>query len=210
MADLKLVIGSKNISSWSLRPWLALKQTGASFEEIVIPLDRPDTKAAIARHSPSGRVPVLRHGQAKVWDSLAICEYVAEMFPKARLWPADRGQRAHARSISCEMHGGFAAMRGALPMNVILRRPSGTLDAAARADVDRIIALWSECRARYSRVGPFLFGTFSIADAMYAPVVTRLRTYEIALDGAPADYVETMAGLPAMQEWAAAAALEPS
>ncbi len=210
MVDLKLVIGSKNTSSWSLRPWLALKHAGASFEEIVIPLDRPDTKAEIARHSPSGRVPVLRHGQAKIWDSLAICEYVAEMFPKARLWPADRGHRAHARSIAAEMHGGFAAMRAALPMNIRLRRPAGALDAATQAEIDRVIAIWRECRTKHNRVGPYLFGTFSIADAMYAPVATRFRTYEIALEGAPAAYVETMAAMAAMQEWAAAAALEPS
>jgi glutathione S-transferase len=210
MSELTLVVGSKNYSSWSLRPYLALAHTGQPFQEVVVALDAPDTAAHIARYSPSGRVPVLRHGELTLWDSLAICEYLAESFPEARLWPEDRAARAVARSVTAEMHSGFAALRQSLPMNIRARRPGQGQDVpGVRADVQRIQALWSECRQRFGQGGPFLFGAFSIADAFYAPVVTRFVTYGVELDAVGAAYRDAVLGLPAMRRWTEEAAAEP-
>ena len=209
MDRLTLVTGNKNYSSWSLRPWLALEHAGAPFEEILVPLDQPDTHARIAEWSPTGRVPALHDGEVRVWDSLAICEYVAELFPEAHLWPEDRAARACARSVSAEMHAGFAALRGAMPMNVRARLPGQSRTPDSLRDVERVRALWSECRARFGQDGPFLFGRFSIADAMYAPVVFRFRTYDVALDAGQRAYLEQMLQHPAMQKWARAAEQEP-
>jgi glutathione S-transferase len=210
MADLTIYLGNKNYSSWSLRPWLALKRTGAQFDEVVIPLDQPTTRATILKYSPSGRVPVLLHGDFAVWDSLAICEYLAERFPDARLWPADGAARAVARSASAEMHSGFAALRQHLPMNIRSSFPGRGVTPEVQADINRIMALWRDCRTRFGEGnGEFLFGGFTIADAMYAPVVSRFRTYKIELEREAEAYCEAIMALPAMQEWAAAARNEP-
>ena len=199
---LKLVIGNKNYSSWSMRPWLALRANDIAFEEIFIPLYTGDAdKKRILSFTHSGKVPALIDGDVTVWDSLAIIEYVAERFPEARLWPEDRARRAHARSISSEMHSGFMALRNECGMN--LHRPVRpiALSDDARANVARIEQIWMDCRARYGELGPFLFGTFGAADAMFAPVVHRFRTYAIAVAPQARAYMDTMMALPAFQEW---------
>lgn len=200
---LKLVIGNKNYSSWSMRPWLALRGNDIPFEEIFVPLytDNPADKARIVSFSKAGKVPTLIDGDVTVWDSLAIIEYLAEKFPDARIWPQDRGARAHARAISAEMHSGFVPLRSECGMN--LHRPVGAvaLSDDARANVARILEIWADCHARYGSQGPFLFGAFSGADAMYAPVVHRFRTYAIPVEGAARHYVDAMLALPAFQEW---------
>jgi glutathione S-transferase len=206
---LKLVIGNKNYSSWSMRPWLALRANDIAFDEIFIPLytDEAD-KRRILDFSHSGKVPALIDGDVTIWDSLSIIEYVAERFPEARLWPEDRASRAHARSISAEMHSGFMALRNECGMN--LHRPirAIALSADARANVARIQEIWIECRERYGKLGPFLFGRFGSTDAMFAPVVHRLRTYAIAVEPAAQAYMETMMALPAFQEWTRAGLAE--
>lgn len=171
---LKLVIGNKNFSSWSLRPWLVLRQAGLPFEEIHIGLYRPGTRELILQHSPTGKVPCLFDGDLRIWDSLAICEYLAESQPQ--LWPADRAARAEARSVSAEMHSGFTALRSQMGMDIVATKPGQGRTPESEADIARILAIWESCRARHSAAGSFLFGTFSIADAMYAPVVWRFAT----------------------------------
>jgi glutathione S-transferase len=206
---LQLVIGNKNYSSWSMRPWLALRANGIAFEEVFIPLYTGDAdKQRIRDFSHSGKVPVLVDGDVTIWDSLAIIEYAAERFADAQLWPRDRASRAHARSISAEMHSGFAALRNECGMN--LHRPVGTipLSSAARADIARIQQIWIECRARYGKSGPFLFGAFGGADAMFAPVVHRFRTYAIEVAPEVRDYMDAMMSLPAFQEWTSAGLAE--
>ena len=206
---LKLVIGNKNYSSWSMRPWLALRANGIAFEEIFIPLYTGEAdKQRILEFTHSGKVPALIDGDVTIWDSLSIIEYVAERFPQARLWPEDRASRAHARSISAEMHSGFMALRNECGMN--LHRPIRpiALSADARANVARIQQIWIECRERYGKLGPFLFGQFGAADAMFAPVVHRLRTYAIAVAPAAKAYMDAMMALPAFQEWTRAALAE--
>jgi glutathione S-transferase len=206
---LTLVIGNKNYSSWSLRPWLLLRQAGASFTEIVVPLSQPDTRASILKHSPAGKVPVLIDGGVTVWESLAICEYVAELFPSAGLWPEDRGARAHARAISNEMHAGFAALRRAMPFDARRTHKPSERTKDVDADIDRVQAIWREARAKHGGSGPFLFGRFTIADAMYAPVAGRFQTYDVAMDDVSSAYARAILELPAMQEWYAAAKVEP-
>ena len=209
MAELKLVIGNKNYSSWSMRPWLALRACNIAFDEIFIPLYTGQAdKERILSFSRAGKVPALIDGDITVWDSLAIIEYVAERFPEARLWPEDRAQRAHARSICAEMHSGFLPLRIECGMN--LRRPvrAITLSADASANIARIEQIWLECRERYCAFGPFLFGPFSAADAMFAPVVHRFRTYAIGVAPEARTYMETMMALPAFQEWTTAALAE--
>jgi glutathione S-transferase len=206
---LKLVIGNKNYSSWSMRPWLALRANNIPFDEVFIPLYTGDAdKQRILSFTHSGKVPALIDGDLTVWDSLAIIEYVAERFPEIQLWPEDRASRAHARSISAEMHSGFAALRNECGMN--LRRPVGAiaLSADARANVERIQQIWIECRERYGNLGPFLFGNFGGADAMFAPVVHRFRTYAIELAPGARSYMDTMMSLPAFQEWTRAGLAE--
>jgi glutathione S-transferase len=206
---LTLVIGNKNYSSWSMRPWLALKACGMAFDEVLIPLYTGDAdKQRILKFTRSGKVPALVDGDVTIWDSLAVIEYIAERFPEAQLWPQDAAMRAHARSVSAEMHSGFAALRNECGMN--LHRPVGAkaLSAEARADVARIQESWSDCRARYGKLGPYLFGAFSGADAMYAPVVHRFRTYAIDVMPVVRDYMETMMALPAFQEWTRAGLAE--
>jgi len=209
VAEFTLYIGNKNYSSWSLRAWLVLKQAGIVFDEVVIPLYRPESKSAILRHSPSGRVPCLRHGDTVVWDSLAIAEYVADLMPEARLWPADPAARALARGVSAEMHAGFVALRQNMPMNLRAAHPGQGMTPAVRDDVNRVTALWRDCRRRFAGAKPFLFGDPTIADAMYAPVVARFATYAVVLDDAARDYVSLILGLPALQAWTEAAHQEP-
>ena len=194
-----LVIGNKNYSSWSLRPWIALKVLGIAFDELRIPLYRPGSKERILGYSPAGKVPVLRDGDTVVWDSLAILEYLAEKHPQ--LWPSDAAQRAKARSVAAEMHSGFAALREHMSMNTRKRYPGKGRTPAAMADVARIDEIWSQARE------PFLFGDFTAADAMYAPVVLRFRTYEVEVR--KKSYMDAMLALPAMREWIEAAEREP-
>ena len=215
-AEMTLVVGNRNYSSWSLRAYMALAHVGVPFDEIVIPLDQPATRATILKHSPSGMLPVLKHGEITVWDSLAIGEYLAETFPAARLWPADAAARALARSVSAEMHTGFAALRSALPMNVRSSFPQRKPTPEAQADINRVAAIWRDCRKRFGEAagasdaaGPFLFGHFTVADAMYAPVVSRFRTYKIELDEVCRAYADAVWALSSMRAWAAAAADEP-
>jgi glutathione S-transferase len=205
--SLTLYVGSKRYSSWSLRPYLALAHTGAPFACETILLDRPDSKANIAKVGPAGKVPVLHHDNLVVWDSLAICEYANELYPDAKLWPADRSQRAKARAISAEMHAGFAALRGAMPMDIGANRAGQGHTSEALADALRVQTIWREALAGSG--GPFLFGRFTIADAMFAPVITRFVTYGVDLDAACRAYVAAMYALPAMQQWIADAANEP-
>ena len=203
-----LVIGNKNYSSWSLRPWLLMRHHGIAFDEVRLPLDTPEFAHDIARWSPSGRVPVMHRGDLVVWDSLAISEYVNETWLDGRGWPADADARAVARAVSAEMHSGFQALRNALPLNCRRRAAATTISADVRADIDRITRIWRECRARYAAAGAYLFGGFSIADAMYAPVVLRFRSYVVPLGDVERRYSETMLALPALGEWLAAAEAE--
>jgi glutathione S-transferase len=206
---LKLVIGNKNYSSWSMRPWLALRANNIAFEEVFISLYSGEAdKRKILEFSRSGKVPVLVDGDVTVWDSLAIIEYVAERFPEKRLWPERPAHRAHARSISAEMHSGFAALRNECGMN--LHRPVGAIELSteARANIVRIQEIWGECRARYAQSGPFLFGDFTAVDAMFAPVVHRFRTYAIAVTAEARRYMDTMIALPAFREWTKAGLAE--
>jgi glutathione S-transferase len=206
---LTLVIGNKNYSSWSMRPWLALKAAGIAFDEVFVSLYNGEAdKKRILDFSRAGKVPILIDGDLTVWDSLAIIEYAAERFPLAQLWPEDRASRAHARSISAEMHSGFMALRNECGMN--LHRPVRAIDLSpgARADIARIQQIWSECRERYGKSGPFLFGSFSGADAMFAPVVHRFLTYAIEVRPEARAYMDAMVSLPAFAEWTRAGLAE--
>jgi len=205
--SLHLVIGNKNYSSWSLRPWLAMKVAGIAFEETVISLDASDFKARVSAVSRAGKVPVLIDGDVHIWESLAILEYLAEKFPSAALWPPPSSARAQARAVATEMHAGFAALRRQLPMNVSRPVKARKLDDAAAADVARIDAIWDECLAKFG--GPFLFGAFSAADAMYAPVVSRFHTYAVEVGPPACTYMQAMMALPAWSEWREAARREP-
>ena|ERR1700722_2725054 len=213
MVDATIYIGNKNYSSWSLRPWLVLKQSELPFEEVLIPLDQPGTRAAILAVSPSGRVPVLHHDRRVIGDSLAIAEYLAELCPDRQLWPADRGLRAEARSIAAEMHAGFSTLRGYLPMNIRASFPHRGVTPEVQADINRITSIWREERRRQEEAqasaGPFLFGHFTIVDAMFAPVVSRFRTYRIELDPISEAYADAVWALPAFQEWQDVARHEP-
>jgi glutathione S-transferase len=211
---LRLLIGNKNYSSWSLRPWLAMKVAGIAFDETLISLDTPDFRAKVAAASGgggagagAGSVPVLIDGDVRVWESLAILEYLAEKFPG--LWPARAPARAHGRAIAAEMHAGFLPLRRHLPMNV--RRPAQprVLDAAVAADVARVDAIWNEARAQFGAGGAFLYGAFGAADAMYAPVVWRFHTYAVEVSAVARDYMDAVMALPASLEWRAAAHREP-
>ncbi len=209
----RLVIGNKNWSSWSLRPWLAMRRMQLPFEEINVRLRKPDSKDAITRYSPSGLVPLLLDGDLVVWDSLAILEYLAEAHPDAALWPAERRARAVARCVSAEMHSGFVPLRSACPMEILATIPLDPLPEEVAANIRRIIAIWQDCRRDYGDGGPFLFGAFTAADAMYAPVASRFRTYVPDLarygdDGTAAAYVEAIFAMPEMDLWTAGARTE--
>jgi glutathione S-transferase len=208
MERMTLIVGNKNYSSWSLRGYLALAHVGADFDEIVLPLDTEEFARRIRDHSPSGRVPALRCGDVVVWDSLAICEYLAERFPAAALWPADPRARARARSVSAEMHAGFAALRRDMPMNLRRSLPGVGHTREALADAARVMEIWRGCRGEFGAGGDFLFGAFSAADAMYAPVVTRFRTYAVDQDDVCLRYSDAVLALPAMRRWIEAARAE--
>lgn len=202
MQPITLVIGNKNYSSWSLRAWLALKATGVDFKEISIALREPDTKAQILKYSPSGMVPALQHGDVTVWDSLAICEYIAETFPEKKLWPEDKKARAVARSIASEMHAGFMPLRTGMPMDIQSYFKDFAVPADAQKNINRIAQLWQNTREEFGEGGDFLFGEFTIADIVYAPVVTRFKTYDISLHTPLcAAYMNTIWNHPFMQEW---------
>jgi glutathione S-transferase len=205
---LTLVIANKNYSSWSLRAWLMLKQAGLDFEEVRIALNTPETQAQILQYSPSGRVPTLLHDQLIVWESLAICEYVAELVPDQHLLPEDRAARAIARAVSSEMHAGFRDLREYMPMDCRARLPGQGRQPGVQEDIDRITELWRNCRQQFGQGGDWLFGQFSIADAMFAPVISRFVTYEVELDPVSRAYADAVLALPAMQNWLSAAAAE--
>ena len=208
MQKLTLVIGNKNYSSWSLRPWLLLKQFEIPFDEIRIPLYRADSTQALQKYSPSGLVPALIHGDITVWDSLAICEYVQELHPSLAMWPRDQTTRAIARSAAAEMHAGFTAVRSHMPMNCKKSFPGKGLNQDTAAEIGRITRLWRDCRHQYGKAGTMLFGDFSIADAMFAPVALRFTTYQVALDEVCQAYVSALLALPAIQAWIAEAKQE--
>ena len=204
-----LVIANKRYSSWSLRPWLAMTHFGVPFDEIVIPLDQEATSQAIREHSPAGKVPVLHHGDITVWESLAILDYLADAFYDRPWWPTDPHAKAHARTIAAEMHAGFGALREDLTMDVLTVYDPRTWGDNVAKDITRIQDIWRETRARFGAGGDFLFGAFTIADAMYAPVVTRFKTYAVEMDDTCSAYVEAVLALPAMQKWITEAAEEP-
>jgi glutathione S-transferase len=201
MSRPTLVIGSKNYSSWSLRPWLLLRRFGIDFDEIKLPLDTPEFYRRIRDYAPSGRVPALIDGAVRIWDSLAIMEYVNERFLDGHGWPTDLAARATARSISAEMHSGLSALRGELPMNCRKRVQDHPMTDAARNDIARVKSIWRETRAEFGRGGTFLFGDFSIADAMYAPVVFRFVSYGVQLEETDRAYADTILALPAIGDW---------
>ncbi len=201
MATRQLIIGNKAYSSWSLRPWLLMRHTGIEFTEIRLPLYTTSWRETIGNYSPTGKVPLLVDGPDTVWDSLAICEYLADKFPDLGLWPAATGARAVARAVSAEMHSGFLDLRTEMPMNIRRRLQGKVRTANVKGDIARIISIWTDVRSRFGNGGPFLFGEFSIADAMYAPVVSRFTTYAVVLDGTAARYAETILNLPALHAW---------
>lgn len=196
----KLVIGNKNYSSWSLRPWILLKQKNIPFEEQRIPLHTETTKAAISKESPSGKVPVYIENGLTIWDSLAICEYMAETYPEKNCWPADKKQRALARSVSNEMHSSFMTIRTTLFMNCRMQMVYKDITPKLEAELERVKQIWRDCRSQ-NPDGPFLFGAFTIADAMYAPMVIRFNAYGIETGATERDYIRTMLSVPALQEW---------
>jgi glutathione S-transferase len=205
---LLLLIGNKNYSSWSLRPWIAMKVAGIAFAEQLISLDAADFQERVRKISAAGKVPALADGETQVWESLSILEYLAEKFPDAGLWPAEARARAHARSIAAEMHAGFTPLRRHLPMNI--RRPVKRREPTAEVvpHISRIDAMWTDCRARFGQGGPFLFGAFGATDAMYAPVVSRFHTYAVDVGPVARAYMEAVMGLPAWAEWCAGALQE--
>ncbi len=217
MPEFTIILGNKAYSSWSLRGWLLLKRSGAAFEEVVVPLDRPGFKAEILAHSPSGRVPALEADGLTIWDSLAIAEYLHERYPEAGLWPEDPAVRAVARAVTAEMHAGFAALRERLPMDLKRARgnPDGidTSTGALGAEIARIVEIWTDCRhrtlGRAPGNGPFLFGKFGAADAFYAPVAIRLDSYGVTLEGAAAAYRDALLAWPDLVAWTEAAQAEP-
>jgi glutathione S-transferase len=200
MSSLTLVIGTRNYSAWSLRPWMLLRHLGLEFTEHAVPLDTPEFESEIGRYTPTRRVPVLLHGDLTVWDSIAICEYASEL-AGGRGWPQDAALRAEARALSAEMHAGFGALRNACPMNARATGRRVAMTAAIVADLRRIDAIWSGCRRDHGELGPWLFGGFSVADAMYAPVALRVRTYGLPLSSLAARYHDTMLADPHLREW---------
>lgn len=205
---MRLVIGNRNYSSWSFRPWIAMRHAGIDFETQVVPLDFTVDNVHLLEHSPSKRVPVLYDGDLCIWESLAICEYVAERFPEAGLWPQNPAMRARARSISCEMHAGFSALRNSLHMNMHRKPAALAYHEGTAKDIARIEQIWADCRAETGQGGPFLFGAFTIADAMFAPVVSRFHSYQVPVSLVSKAYMEAMAALPAWREWEAEALTE--
>ena len=208
MVKLKLLIGNKNYSSWSMRPWVLMRHSGIEFEEMQVPLQQPDTRQRVLQYSPTGKVPCLIADGASIWDSIAICEFLNEEYPDKNLWPVGRMTRAMARSASAEMHSGFQNLRTHMFMNVRGRFPTKGREPGVQEDIDRIQELWANCRDRFAKGGKFLFGGFCIADAMFAPVVLRFQTYGVDVTKASKEYMDTILGLPAVQEWIAGAKAE--
>jgi glutathione S-transferase len=206
---LKLILANKAYSSWSLRPWILLAQLKIPFEEVVIPMDRPETRASMLKYAPTGKCPSLQDGKIVIWESLAIIEYVAEAYPEKTVWPKGKAARAHARSLASEMHASFGALRQACPTN--FRRPVGAinLNDEVRADVARIETAWEQARATFGRGGPYLFGRFSATDAMFAPVVNRFHVYDVPVSKLTRAYMETIMALPVWKAWIADAHAEP-
>ncbi len=209
MSGLKLVIGNKNYSSWSMRPWLLLRQRGIEFEETQIPLRQPDSLERKLAFSPAGKVPILVDGNLHIWESMAIVDYLAEKFPEKQLWPQEREARACARTVSAEMHAGFASLRACMPLNCRARRPGAGRGPGVQEDIDRICEIWRECRERHGSARDFLFGEFTAADAMFAPVASRFQTYDVELAGEEAEYAEALLTMPAVKDWIEAARKEP-
>ena len=208
---LQLVIGNKNYSSWSMRPWILLRQAGIAFDEVQLKFSDSDgglTVPGIEKYSAAGKVPVLLIDGEPVWDSLAIAETVAELFPDKQLWPEDAAARRVARSVCAEMHSGFQALRSKMVMNIRSRHPGKGMTPESRKDIDRIVALWTDCRERFGGAGSLLFGKFSVADAFYAPVVTRFQTYAVKLPRVAQEYCEAVLALAAVREWSDAARRE--
>jgi glutathione S-transferase len=205
---VKLVIGNKNYSSWSLRPWILLRQAGIAFEEEQLTFGTAEFKTRVRKYSAAGKVPLLIDGDLVVWDSLAIAEYVAEKFPGKGLWPAPAAARAVARSACAEMHSGFQDLRSRMTMNCQVHLTNVLFDKKVRREVARIVELWQDCRQRFGADGPFLFGRFGVADAFFAPVTIRFTNYAVELPPVARQYVDTIQALPAMQEWIAAARAE--
>ncbi len=201
MTELTLIIANKNYSSWSLRPWLAMKYNSLQFKEIRIPLYQPESKQKLRQYSSSGKLPVLLHGSQTIWESLAILEYLAEEFPDLHWYPKDKTAKIIARSISAEMHGGFQKLRENMPMNCRAKYPGKGMALGVQKDIDRITEIWQQCRQQFGDRGDMLFGKFTIADAMYAPVVMRFVTYGVEVDKVCQDYMEALMALPAMEEW---------
>ena len=206
---LKLIIGNKNYSSWSMRPWIAMKAAGIPFEEEVISLNTPDFKPRLLKYSGTGKVPTLIDGDIHIWESLAILEYLAEKFPAAKLWPSDPKAKAHARAISSEMHAGFIPLRRQCPMNLWRPVKKMVLNDDTAANAKRIDTMWTDSRARFGTGGPFLFGQFTAADAMYAPVVSRFHTYDVDVSAVTREYMKALMALPAWKEWRDAGVKEP-
>jgi glutathione S-transferase len=209
VTSCSLIIGNRNYSSWSLRGWLAASHSGIAFETELVRLSEPGSRTALLESSPAGRVPVLRHGERVIWDSLAIIEYLAELCPDAGLWPADPDARAMARSITAEMHAGFGALRANMPMNLRKSLPGKGRGPGVAEDIARITAIWRDARSRFGPDGPFLFGRYSAADAMYTPVASRFRTYGVELDPTCQAYADAALSWPAFLAWQAAALQEP-
>jgi glutathione S-transferase len=209
MTTCILIIGNRNYSSWSLRGWLATSLSGIAFETKLVRLSEPGSHAALLSHSPAGKVPVLRHGDRVVWDSLAIIEYLAELCPDAGLWPADPDARAMARSVSAEMHAGFVALRANMPMNLRKALPGKGRGRGVAEDIARIGVIWRDARGRFGQGGPFLFGRYSAADTMYTPVASRFRTYDVELDATCRAYADAVLNWPAFLAWQTAALEEP-
>ena len=201
MVDLHLVSGNRNYSSWSLRPWILMRQLDIPFTDEVVWLYRDDSGPAKLEHSPAGRVPVLKHGEVTVWDSLAIIEYVAELFPQAGAWPGERVARARARSLCCEMHAGFQGVRNEIPMNLRARKRTPSLSPETSNELARLQKIWTDTRSEFGQGGEFLFGAFSAADAFFLPVATRLQTYGIPSEGMASSYRDALLELATFQEW---------
>jgi glutathione S-transferase len=205
---MKLIVGNKNYSSWSLRPWLLMTQLGIPFEEESLSFNDPQFKARVGKYSTAGKVPFLIDGDLVVWDTYAIVEYLAEKFPQQQVWPKESAARATARSLCAEMHSSFGALRSQLPMNCELKLDWAPLDRAVQRDIARVFSLWAQCRTRFGSGGPFLFGAFTAADAFYAPVVRRFLGFSIAIPDSCAEYVRAIDALPAMRKWVEAALRE--
>ena len=209
MSGLTLVIGNKNYSSWSMRAWLLMRQYRIEFEEVQVPLRQPDSLERKLAYSPAGKVPILLDGDMRIWDSLAIVEHLAEKFAEKPLWPADGEARAIARSVSAEMHSGFASLRSRMPLNCRAHRPDAGRGPGVQEDIDRVCEIWRECRTRYGAAGEFLFGEFTAADAMFAPMASRFQTYGVDLDRDAAEYSKAILAMPEVREWMKDAHGEP-